>query len=167
MKNLVVAFDLDGTLIDSTHRQRVKEDGSFDIEYWLRNIKYSKISEDSLLPLYDLYLELKKTNHTIIAVTARKISLHDMTFFKDNGIYFDKILHRGDSKELDEVLKDQQLQKYFEENGLIPFIAFDDKQENLDVFDKYGFRTFHATYMNDKLLEKKYNPKIKPENYKN
>ena len=42
---------------------------------------------------------------------------------------------------MDEILKDKKLNEFFEESELIPYIAFDDKDENLDVFDKYGFRT--------------------------
>lgn len=66
---------------------------------------------------------------------------------------------------MDEILKDKKLNEFFEESGLIPYIAFDDKDENLDVFDKYGFRTFNAKYMNEKLKIGKYNKEIKPKHF--
>lgn len=165
MKELVVAFDLDGTIIDATHRGKLLPDGNYDIEYWIENRTLENIRKDKLLPLINVYREFRKTNHTIICVTARQILEEDLIFFKENDIEFDYILHRKDSLELDEILKDMSLKEFFEEKGLIPYIAFDDKQENLKVFDKYGFRTFNAVYMNKKLEEGKYNPDINQKDF--
>lgn len=150
LKKLVVAWDLDGTLIDSSHRAR-RINGIFDLDYWIEKSTEEYIMKDSLLPLYHLYLEYKKTGFTQICVTARPMSEADYKFLKTHGMDFDMILHRSDSQELDQILKNNKLKDYFEENKMIPFMAFDDKQENLEVFDKFGFRTFLATYMNDKL----------------
>ena len=44
-------FDLDHTLIDSSHRQLTREDGSLDLTAWRENCTAEKISRDSLLPL--------------------------------------------------------------------------------------------------------------------
>lgn len=165
-KRLVVAFDLDGTIIDATHRGRKKEDGEWDIEYWLSQATYENIMKDKLMPLFEVYREFQKTGHTLICVTARNLRENDYLFFKKHNITFDKFIHRNGSEELDFQLKDKGLQAYFEESGLIPYIAFDDKEDNLKVFDKYGFRTFNATYMNKKLEEGKYNPNLKPKDVK-
>lgn len=151
MEKLVIAWDLDGTLISAMHRARRKENGEFDIEYWLENSTEELIAKDILLPLVDLYKEFKKTGFTQICVTARRMNQFDFKYLKDNGLEFAKILHRKNSEELDSVLKDINLNKYFEQNSMIPFMAFDDKLENLKVFDKYGFRVFNANYMNAKL----------------
>jgi beta-phosphoglucomutase-like phosphatase (HAD superfamily) len=32
-------FDLDGTVIDSTHRQASHEDGTLDLEHWVEKLR--------------------------------------------------------------------------------------------------------------------------------
>ena len=44
-------FDLDHTVIDSSHRQLTKADGSLDLAHWITNNTREKIMADSLLPL--------------------------------------------------------------------------------------------------------------------
>lgn len=145
MKNLVNIFDLDMTLIDSSHRQ-----GS-TLEYWIENSTRENIFLDKLMPISNIFFELDKTNFTNIAVTAREMSIHDFDFLLYHNINFKMILHRGSSKELDEVLKRSKLQELFESGFYKPFLAFDDKQENLQVFEEFGFKTFDAKLLNKDL----------------
>ena len=49
-KNIWV-FDLDGTTIDSTHRQITNPDGTLNLDLWRHNSTRSKIFKDKLLPL--------------------------------------------------------------------------------------------------------------------
>lgn len=165
MKELVVAFDLDFTLVDSAHRGKLDKNGNWDLDYWIKNSILKNIMKDKLLPLVEVYREFKKTNHTLILVTARELLEDDYTFLKHHNLEFDYYLERKDSKDLDRVLKDKLLENFFEEKGLIPYIAFDDKEDNLKVFDKYGFRTFNAIYMNEKLKLGKFSKTLKPKNY--
>ena len=37
LKPKVKIYDLDGTIIDSSHRIQLKEDGSLDLEHWKAN----------------------------------------------------------------------------------------------------------------------------------
>lgn len=145
MKNLVNIFDLDMTLIDSSHRQ-----GS-NLEYWLDNSTRENIFLDKLLPISEIFFELQKTNFTNIAVTAREMSIHDFDYLVQHELNFKMVLHRGSSKELDDVLKRSKLVELFESGYYKPFLAFDDKQENLDVFSEFGFKTFNATVLNKTL----------------
>ena len=152
MEKLVIAWDLDGTLIDSTHRVKFKEDGEFDLEEWIKSSEdKDSVFKDTLLPLSNVYFEFAKSGFTQICVTARNMTDIDFEYLSSNGLYFDMILHRGDSLELDEELKSRKLQNFLKAKGRIPFMAFDDKEENLKIFDNYGFRTFQAIYMNEKL----------------
>ncbi len=155
VKKLVIAWDLDGTLIDSTHRVQYL-DGKFDLDHWVANCTKEMIFKDTLLPLVEIYREFKKTGFTQICVTARKFVPADFEFLRFHGLEFDMILHRKDSNELDHILKNQKLQDFLYKEGRIPFMAYDDKQANLDIFDKFGFRTFQAVYMNEKLKADSY-----------
>lgn len=150
-KKILVIWDLDGTLIDASHRVRFDEKGNFDLDYWVSHSVPSEIAQDKLLPLSSIFYGFSKTGFTQILLTARIMSDADFAYLRKHNLTFDMILHRETSKDLDEVLKSKQVQDFLAENDLIPFMAFDDKQENLEVFDKLGFRTIHAGYLNEKL----------------
>jgi len=155
IERLVIAWDLDGTLIDSSHRATFI-DGEFCLKSWIKDCTEENIMNDSLLPLYEVYQEYKKTGFTQICVTARAMNKEDFDYLAKHGIEFDLILHRKDSQELDEVLKDRKLKEYFSDTGRIPFMAYDDKEENLEIFDQYGFRTFQAKYLNEIMKKDSY-----------
>ncbi|MDG1859332.1 MAG: hypothetical protein P8I94_09525, partial [Emcibacteraceae bacterium] len=53
-------FDLDHTLIDSSHRQLTDANGSLDLTHWIENCTREKIMGDKLLPLE----KKKKTSFT-------------------------------------------------------------------------------------------------------
>ncbi len=55
MQQLVNIFDLDHTLIDSSHRMNKFKDSSYDldIDYWLENNTHENIMQDRLLPLVE------------------------------------------------------------------------------------------------------------------
>ena len=146
----VNVFDLDCTLIDSSHRINASgkiEDG-VDIDFWVDNASLENIMKDKLLPLVEVFREFKKTGFTNIAVTAREMTNGDYEYLKKHDLHFDMILHRGDSKELDHVLKEKKLDTLFKDTDLAPFLAFDDKQENLDIFKKFGFTCIDALAIN-------------------
>ncbi len=46
-------YDLDGTLVDSSHRYRNKANGKIDLDYWLQNL--DRCVYDSPLPLAEQY----------------------------------------------------------------------------------------------------------------
>ena len=48
---MIKIFDLDGTVIDSTHRQTYREDGTLSISNWRENNTPDLIAQDKLLPL--------------------------------------------------------------------------------------------------------------------
>lgn len=150
-KKILIVWDLDLTLVDSSHRTRIDKNGKFDIDYWIKNSTPEKIKKDTLLPLVSVYQGFKNSGFTQILITARVMNEADYEYLRDNNLTFDMILHRENSLELSNVLKSSKIKKFLKEYQLIPFMAFDDKQDNLDVFDKHGFRTMSATYLNEKL----------------
>ena len=151
LKKLVVAWDLDGTLIEpSSERYRITN-GVFDLDFWIEHATEEFIMKDTLLPVSEIYYAYQKAGFTQICVTARDINEGDEKFFLKHNLKFDFMLQRGDSVELDHILKSKKLSEFFHKHGLIPFEYWDDKQSNLEAAEKFGFRTFHAKYMNEKL----------------
>ena len=150
----VNVFDLDCTLIDSSHRinKSGKLEDGLDLDYWTDHSIPEFINKDKLLPLVEVFKEFKKTGFSNIAVTAREMTNADYEFLVANDLHFDMILHREDSQELDHVLKDRKLCDLFSTTDLKPFLAFDDKQDNLDIFKKFGFTCINALDINKVML---------------
>lgn len=49
---------------------------------------------------------------------------------------------------MDHVLKEKKLQELFDRGNYVPFLAFDDKEENLAIFEKFGFKCFNSLTFN-------------------
>ena len=95
-KNIWV-FDLDGTVIDSSHRQITNKDGTLNLDLWRHNSTRSKIFKDKLLPLGEFMRMLVATKDQIVWIcTARELSKDDLEFLDKKG--FEK--KRGYSKRL-------------------------------------------------------------------
>ena len=78
---MLYIYDLDGTVIDSSHRLG---DGSLD--YWNANNTPDNIAADGLLPLAQhLRMQNRKGNATIVC-TSRQMVAADYKFLKDNDI---------------------------------------------------------------------------------
>ena len=140
----VVIYDLDGTIIDSSHRIKLHDDGSLDLEHWKNNCTKEQIFQDTLLPLYrTLQWDYKKGNYVVIC-TARELGKWDMEYIHSMGIYYDKIISRPKGNTtIDHILKARQL-KYFWQ--LKPFqklhkIFYDDNENNLNAINRLGTGT--------------------------
>jgi hypothetical protein len=89
-----VIFDLDGTVIDSSHRHATNSDGSIDLAHWFENATREKIMADSLLPLAKVMISYFEQGHRVIICTARCFSQADYDFLFDNAIPYDYLLTR-------------------------------------------------------------------------
>jgi hydroxymethylpyrimidine pyrophosphatase-like HAD family hydrolase len=66
----IAAYDLDGTLLDSSHRYRALPNGNVDLDHWLAN-RYRCLN-DTLLPLADTYkAHLAEPQTYVIICTLR------------------------------------------------------------------------------------------------
>ena len=73
-------FDLDGTTIDSSHRQVTDSKGNLDLNKWFENAIPSKIFKDKLLPLATQIRRRNKKGDYTIVHTARNMTLLIMNF---------------------------------------------------------------------------------------
>jgi hypothetical protein len=141
-------FDLDHTVIDSSHRQSTLKCGSLDLANWIENNTPENISRDTLLPLADLWKTLDKQGQMIGVCTARVLQDADYEFLADNGLDYDFILSRpmGDSSK-DDDLKERLLN----EQGIKPeeiTAFFDDNEAVLKRLNELNIEAFDAKIFN-------------------
>ena len=152
-----VIFDLDGTVIDSTHRQATKADGSLDLDHWFENNTVDKIMADSLLPLADSMRDLMAAGHKIVVCTARAIQPADKLFLAINRLAYDALLHREiGNMESDASLKIRLIEEYFIGQGFdsaadAKAIMFDDNLKVIDAMLSIGIKCYNATHVNARL----------------
>ena len=79
MKKQIFIFDLDDTVIDSSHRATLKADSlQLDLDAWRRDSTRENIMKDSLLPLANFMRECIATPHAFVWVcTARNMAQAD------------------------------------------------------------------------------------------
>jgi len=85
-------FDFDGTLVDSSHRYRVKENGKIDLEYWIENAH--KVLSDIPLPMMSFATSLPGGHSGVIA-TARLWCTLTKVFCKRHNINLPVIARKG------------------------------------------------------------------------
>ena len=78
---MLYIYDLDGTVIDSSHRQ-----GDGSLNHWHANNTPDNIAADGLLPLAQhMRMQNRKGNATMVC-TSRQMVAADYKFLKDNDI---------------------------------------------------------------------------------
>ena len=153
---MIYIFDLDHTVIDSSHRQLTRPDGSLDLQNWIENCTIEKIMADKLLPLARLMRSAYSQGHQVLICTARNLSLFDYMFLGDNDLFANAILSRpdGDNRPDDELKRDLLL-KHFEGVPLARWarnaVFYDDNQAVLAMAEKLGIRTKNAIQLNAKM----------------
>ena len=143
-KPRVLMYDLDGTIIDSSHRIRFKSNGSLDLEHWKANNTKEMIFEDSLLPMY-WQLRSDYINGDIIVIcTARELTKWDWEFIHSMGIYYDYVISRplGNNTQ-DHLLKRNQLKHFWnlKQYRKLHKIFYDDNENNLSAIRSLGSNT--------------------------
>lgn len=112
----VSIYDMDGTIVDSSHRYRtITENGKtrIDLEHWRAN-EY-RAMEDGLLPLADQYMdELQDPSVYVIIATARVMHAPDWQFVNEILGAPDYFISRKDGDaQSGASLKIKGLQKFF------------------------------------------------------
>ena len=147
----VTIFDLDGTTIDSDHRQATLPNGNLDLKHWFENATAEKIFADKVLPLaQEIRRRHKKGDYTIIC-TARNLQYADLEFMMENGLLADKVISRPKGNmENDAKLKRKQLNSFL---SLKQFknankVMFDDNNEVRSLLRQIGITVIHPNKYN-------------------
>jgi len=151
-------WDLDGTVIDSSHRYSTLANGDIDLPRWIADNTRENIERDSLLPLSELMKSNHRLGDTVIICTARVLGVWDKVFLAEHGIKAHFVLSRalGDNRG-DADMKRQKLLALFADLQ-IPFARwtrnatfYDDNQGVLNMAERLGIRTKNAVQLNLKL----------------
>lgn len=134
-------YDLDGTIIDSSHRARHDKNGKLDLEYWIENNTKENIFKDDLLPMYAQLVRDYKQGEIVVICTARELGKWDLEYIHSMGIYYDYIISRPKGETtVDDVLKARQLRHFWnlkQFKNLLKYF-YDDNDENLIAISKLG-----------------------------
>lgn len=171
----VVVFDLDMTVVDSSHRHVSKPDGSIDLAHWFENCH--RVKDDTLLPLATAVRRLYNAGHKIVLCTSRCMQAADYAwmdkhseqlphhaFFSRSGRFVGKDSPEfatsyhgfiGDERS-DELIKLEQVTRYIKSLGFKNFddanvIIFEDNLKTIDAFQKRGAIGVNATRWNAKF----------------
>ena len=153
---MIYIFDLDHTVIDSSHRQLTRADGSLDLDHWIANNTADKIMQDKLLPLARLMRSAYSQGHTVIICTARVLSIPDYVFLEKHNLRAHAILSRPmGCTDADADLKRELLFGHFKDQPLARWarnaVFYDDNIGVLEMAKSLGIRTKNAVQLNQKI----------------
>lgn len=142
----VAIYDMDGTIVDSSHRYRTITDANgerIDLDYWREN-EY-RAMDDTLLPMAEQYRrDLRDENCYTIIATARVMNEPDWKFVNEILGMPDYFISRPkDSNVSGKILKINGLTKFF---NLVTFkdaefVFYEDNIQYLKaVCDRFNIR---------------------------
>ncbi|REJ59711.1 MAG: hypothetical protein DWQ28_13515 [Proteobacteria bacterium] len=151
-------FDLDHTVIDSSHRQATRPDGSLDLDHWREHSTPAMIAADTLLPLANEWRKVHRKGAKIVVCTARVMGPADYRYLADHGLFADCIISRreGDTTP-DDLLKLRGLKRYARDQRLswrgfcATSMMFDDNLTVIDTLTKNGITCHNAKPLNEAL----------------
>ena len=137
MHKKIHVYDIDGVLVDTSHRYRNKSDGTIDLEYWFQNRTAEKIALDKLLPHAAQYRDdINDPKIFTMLCTSRMVHALDMDFIKYRLGWPDVCIMRPlGNMDADDVLKLRQLKRIFSQRHLkdLPRTLWEDNPRNIDT----------------------------------
>ena len=156
---MIYIFDLDHTIVDSSHRQATRPDGSLDLDHWREQSTPAMIERDTLLPLANEWRKLlRKKDAKIIVCTARVMGPSDYFYFGSRGLFAETIISRREGdRTADDLLKLRSLKRYAAENGTswkrfcAQAMMFDDNLNVINTLANHGLTVHNAISINEAL----------------
>ena len=150
----VFVFDLDQTVVDSSHRTPIVN-GKVDVVKYVSLQTKENICKDKILPL-GLEMKKKFNQNYIVICTARIMTPYDYEFLQENDLHFHEIFERGNvSPQIASLPDGEYKTKCLRKFKNIEYTFYDDSDEVINVFDKYPNVTMvDAKIENEKLAQK-------------
>lgn len=153
----IVIFDLDATVVDSSHRTPNHPDGTLNLPLYLEWKNRENTLKDTLLPLADFWKSLDRTINYIVVCTARTWADFDQEFLDIHGLTAHKILHRAadgsENHQSDPSLKRKWLARVrnLRQFQALPAIMFDDASPVISAMRDSGLVCMNSIKVNEKL----------------
>ena len=152
-------YDLDHTVIDSTHRAATLPDGSIDLDHWREHSTPELIAKDRLLPLAGHWKTQRARGCEIVVCTARVMGQVDLDFLDAHGLHFDAMISRaeGDTSP-DAILKERGLRNYAYSQDIAwaRFCKFsvmlDDNESVISHLTARGLRVYNSLILNARAI---------------
>lgn len=156
---MIYIFDLDHTIVDSSHRQATRPDGSLDLDHWREQSTPAMIERDTLLPLANEWRKLlRKKDAKIIVCTARVMGPSDYFYFGSRGLFAETIISRREGdRTADDLLKLRGLKRYAADNSLSwkrfcsQAMMFDDNLNVINTLANHGLTCHNSLEINESL----------------
>ena len=137
-------YDMDGVLVDTSHRYR-NRNGAIDLDHWLANSH--KIDKDTLLPLASQFVkDCANSEIYTVLCTARTSHPRDVAYIHRELATPNKIIMRpyGDNTP-DAKLKRRYLSRLFNlrQFANLPRFFWEDNQRNIDACRNLFTRCFY------------------------
>ena len=151
-------YDLDHTVIDSSHRQATLPNGDLDLDHWREHSTPALIARDRLLPLAQHWKTQRERGAEIVVCTARVMGAADYEYLRVNGLEWDAMLSRreGDTTS-DAILKERALRNYaatktYSWRRFCMFsVMIDDNKNVISHLTARGLRVYNALEINARL----------------
>lgn len=138
----VVIFDLEGTLSNSTHRDKLFVCGS--LRTWHEAMK----NDTPNWEMINIYHHFKQT-HIVVILTAKEVEYQNVAMgwlykhipkfsIKTDPVYFRPIGNKETSPDLK-----RQMLEHLRGQGLNPIMAFDDRRDVCKMFQEEGLQVVH------------------------
>ena len=152
-------YDLDHTVIDSSHRAATLPNGSIDLDHWREHSTPELIAKDRLLPLAQHWKTQRARGAEIVVCTARVMGEADYRYLADNGLIWDGMICRTEGdRSSDAILKERGLRNYAASAGIpwARFIRFsvmlDDNESVINHLTARGLRVYNSLILNARAV---------------
>ena len=151
MDNLVIVFDIDGTLANVDHRRQFVASKPKNWPAWNAAMYRDTVHSDIKF-IWDCFTMMNVNHPTYedkiirIFCSGRGEEYRPTTenWLKEHGIYFDKLYMRGAGDvRKDSIVKVELLQEIRKDYGN-PFLWFDDRQQVVDAIRAEGVRVLQV-----------------------
>ena len=133
-----IIFDVDGTLMDISHRKKFVEQRPKDWD----SFRAETPNDTPFTEIFEVATALQKAGHRIIIASGRNRSQRGITLkqLMGNGLIFEQIYMRSDNDyRPDTVLKRELLDK-MRANGYDPKMVFDDRTSVVQMWRDAGLK---------------------------
>lgn len=145
-------WDLDETIIDSSHRTPNDADGNLDLQAYIAKHTRKNVFLDKHLPLARIFKQAKKAGYKTVILTARDMAKCDYDYLNFHGLNADLILSRNIASAAHYKLSDAEYKaKFILDNNLQHGVMIDDNKHVKKALRKIGMICLCSHKLNKRL----------------